>query len=367
MTTPETRSRGRYRTSSGPVSWPTSGRSPSDPTTAPPTRPRSSWSSSTRSGAGPRTMASCASWKARRGRRWPGSSPTPTGRRGTSPTRRARRGGLVNQGWKDSKDSMLFRDGTSAAAPIAPCEVQGYVYDAYMRTAELADDVWGDLDLAGELESEAAAFRDRFDRDFWMDDRGYYALALDGEGRKVDSVTSNPGHLLWSGIVPAERARLVADHLLGEAMFSAVGDQDHGRGGGRLRPRVLPRRLRLAPRQRAHLQGLRRYGLRAEANRVASALVDASPHFDYRLPEVFAGQRRGTGVRSSTRVVQPAGVGGWDHSAPGARHARRRARSRAPEAAVRPGRARRRRGHAAPRRAGLREASRPRSVGDGRS
>ncbi len=204
-------------------------------------------------------------------------------------------GGLENQGWKDSKDSMLFRDGTRAKGPIAPCEVQGYVYDAYTRTAELADDVWGDADLAGELRSRAAAFRDRFNRDFWMPDRGYYALALDGEGRRVDSLTSNPGHLLWSAIVPADRARQVADHLLGEAMFSGWGIRTMAEGEGGYDPdsyhdgSVWPHDNALI------CLGLRRYGLRAEANRVASALLDASPHFDGRLPEVFGGQRRGTG------------------------------------------------------------------------
>ena len=100
--------------------------------------------------------------------------------------------------------------------PIAPCEVQGYVFNALLRTAELAENVWGDAALTEESEAAAAALRDRFERDFWMADRGYYTLALDGEGRRVDSLTSNAGHLLWSGIVPPEKARLVADRLVGD-------------------------------------------------------------------------------------------------------------------------------------------------------
>ena len=103
------------------------------------------------------------------------------------------------------------------------CEVQGYVYDAFLRTAELADRVWEDQELAREIRADAEALRERFDWDFWMEDRGYYALALDGAGRKVDSITSNPGHLLWSDIVPAKKTRLVADGLMGEVLSCGWG------------------------------------------------------------------------------------------------------------------------------------------------
>jgi glycogen debranching enzyme len=200
--------------------------------------------------------------------------------------------GLQNQGWKDSEDSMLFRDGTRAAPPIAPCEVQGYVYDAYLRTAGLAERVWGDALLAAELREEAAVLKERFELDFWMEDRGYYALALDGEGRKVDSITSNPGHLLWSGIVSPERARLVADTLMDERLFSGWGIRTMAEGEGGYDPEsyhdgsVWPHDNALI------VQGLRRYGLREEANRVAAALIEAAPHFEGRLPEVFAGYSR---------------------------------------------------------------------------
>jgi glycogen debranching enzyme len=200
--------------------------------------------------------------------------------------------GLQNQGWKDSEDSMLLRDGTRAAPPIAPCEVQGYVYDAYLRTAALAERAWGDALLAAELRQEAAVLKELFELDFWMEDRGYYALALDGEGRRVDSVTSNPGHLLWSGIVSPERARLVADTLIDERLFSGWGIRTMAEGKGGYDPEsyhdgtVWPHDNALI------VQGLRRYGLREEANRVATALVEAAPHFEGRLPEVFAGYSR---------------------------------------------------------------------------
>ena len=112
----------------------------------------------------------------------------------------------------------------SRAAPIAPCEVQGYVYDAKLRTAELAREVWRDRELADRLEREAAELRERFDEAFWVEERGgYYALALDGDKRPVDSLCSNIGHLLWSGIVPPERVDAVVDQLMGEELWSGWG------------------------------------------------------------------------------------------------------------------------------------------------
>ena len=111
--------------------------------------------------------------------------------------------GLDNQSWKDSFDSQRFADGRMAAPPIAPCEVQGYVFDAKQRLAEIAREAWRDRELADRLDREAKELRRAFNDAFWIDERGgYYALALDGEKRPVDSMCSNMGHLLWSGIVP---------------------------------------------------------------------------------------------------------------------------------------------------------------------
>ena len=197
--------------------------------------------------------------------------------------------GLKNHGWKDSANSVLFRDGSRARGPIAPCEVQGYVYDACRRSAELAELVWEDEELARELRTEAETLKERFDRDFWMEDRSYYAIALDGAGRRVDSVTSNAGHLLWSGIVPLQRARLVADRLLGEELFCGWGIRTMAAGEGGYDPASYHNGS-VWPHDNALIAcGLGRYGLREEAGRVAAALLDAAPHFDHRLPEVFAG------------------------------------------------------------------------------
>ncbi len=128
------------------------------------------------------------------------------------------------QSWKDSHDSQRFHDGRIAESPIAPVEVQGYVYDAKRRLAEMAREVWRDRELAERLDREAAALRDRFDEAFWVDERGgFYALALDKNKEPVDSVCSNIGHLLWSRIVPAHRVDAIVDQLMGEGLWSGWG------------------------------------------------------------------------------------------------------------------------------------------------
>ena len=203
--------------------------------------------------------------------------------------------GLENQGWKDSHNSMLFRDGARAETPIAPVEVQGYVYDAFVRTAVLAEKVWDDAALAERLRSEARDLKERFDRDYWMEDRGYYALALDRDGRQVNSISSNAGHLLWSGIVPEEKARSLADRLMGDELFNGWGIRTMAAGEGGYDPNSYHNGS-VWPHDNALIaEGLRRYGFRDEANRVATALIEAAAHFDYRLPEVFGGHSREEG------------------------------------------------------------------------
>src|SRR5207248_6994121 len=104
--------------------------------------------------------------------------------------------------------------------PRATCELQGYAYDAKVRGARLARLVWHDSAFADRLEKEAADLKRRFNRDFWMKDAGYFAVALDADGRQVDSLTSNIGHLLWSGIVEKSKAKAVVGHLMGDRLFS---------------------------------------------------------------------------------------------------------------------------------------------------
>jgi glycogen debranching enzyme len=210
--------------------------------------------------------------------------------------------GLENQSWKDSWDSIRFADGTIATGPIACCEIQGYVYDAKLRCARLAREHWSDEELAARLEREAQELRRTFDEAFWMPEREYYALALDGEKQQVDSITSNPGHLLWSGILDQDRAALVAGHLLGDALFSGWGVRTMAEGEGGYNPlryhngTVWPHDNSLI----AH--GLGRNGFRDQAATIAEATLEAATYFRYRLPEVFAGYHQ---ERTSVPVEYP--------------------------------------------------------------
>ncbi|MFI7283691.1 glycogen debranching N-terminal domain-containing protein [Micromonospora chersina] len=206
--------------------------------------------------------------------------------------RRNERSGVANQGWKDSPEAICFADGRLPDPPLATCELQGYAYDAKMRGARMAREFWGDPAYADRLEREAAALRERFDRDFWIADRGYYALALDSDGRQVDALASNMGHLLWSGIVPGERAAQVAAHLVGPGLFSGWGIRSLATGQERYNP-IGYHVGAVWPFDNALITwGLRRYGLVEEAGRVAEAIVDVSRYFHGRLPEAFAGYPR---------------------------------------------------------------------------
>jgi glycogen debranching enzyme len=200
--------------------------------------------------------------------------------------------GIRNQIWKDSEDSMAFRDGTLATPPIAPVEVQGYVYDAKLRIAEIAREIWRDEGLAAKLESDAAELRRRFDEAFWLEERGFYALGLDHEKRPVDSLTSNVGHLLWSGIVPEERQEAVAALLMGDPLWSGWGVRTMALGEGAYNPLVYHDGTVWPHDNSLVAWGLARSGRGDAAARILRATVEAAAHFDYRLPEVFAGFAR---------------------------------------------------------------------------
>jgi glycogen debranching enzyme len=201
--------------------------------------------------------------------------------------------GLANQTWKDSGDSMRFHDGTLAKGPIAAAEVQGYVYDAKSRLAEIAREAWRDAGLAERLRREADELHARFDEAFWVEERGgFYALALDGDKRPVDALCSNLGHLLWSGIVPASRAESIADRLMGDELWSGWGVRTMSTADAAYSPlsyhngTVWPHDTSIAA------WGLARYGRWEEAQRIVRTLFTAAEHFDWSLPEVFAGFSR---------------------------------------------------------------------------
>jgi glycogen debranching enzyme len=206
--------------------------------------------------------------------------------------KRSRRG-LDNQSWKDSYDSQRFADGRIADPPIAPCEVQGYVYDAKRRMAELAREVWRDRELAERLDREAEELRSRFNDVFWVPERnGYYALALDGQHNRVDSLCSNIGHLLWSGIVANERVDAVVDQLMGDSLWSGWGVRTMSTEDRGYNPLAYHNGTVWPHDNSLIAWGLARYGRWPEAYRVVRQLLTAARHFDYQLPEVFAGLPR---------------------------------------------------------------------------
>jgi len=200
--------------------------------------------------------------------------------------------GLENQCWKDSWDSICYRDGRLAPFPRATCELQGYVYDAKMRAARLARSFWQDPALADRLERDAAALKERFNRDFWVEDGEYYALGIDPDGNQVDALSSNMGHLLWSGIVDESRARKVVEHLLGPRLFTGWGIRTLADGEGRYNP-IGYHVGTVWPFDNSFIAwGLRRYGFAEEAGIIAEGIIDAAEFFGGRLPEAFAGYPR---------------------------------------------------------------------------
>jgi glycogen debranching enzyme len=200
--------------------------------------------------------------------------------------------GLDNQGWKDSWNGVVHPDGSLAQGPIALVEVQGYVYQAKSRLARLAADL-GDAELSSRLEREAAELKDRFNRDFWIDSEGYFALALDGDKRQVPTITSNPGQCLWSRIVDADKAPRVAGKLLAPALSSGWGIRTLAARQQAFDPlgyhtgTVWPHDNALI----AH--GLKLYGLDAEAMKVIDQLSMAGAYFSLaRYPELYCGFSR---------------------------------------------------------------------------
>ncbi|RIV37220.1 amylo-alpha-1,6-glucosidase [Micromonospora radicis] len=202
------------------------------------------------------------------------------------------RNGLENQCWKDSWDAISYSDGRLPTFPRATCELQGYAYDAKLRGARLARLYWNDPAYADRLEREAAELKERFNRDFWLPDKEYYALALDADGTPVDALSSNLGHLLWSGIVDESRARRVAEHLLGPRLYSGWGVRTLADDQGRYNP-IGYHVGTVWPFDNSIIAwGLWKYGFRQEAGQICESMLAASRYFEGRLPEAFAGYER---------------------------------------------------------------------------
>ncbi|WP_053372638.1 amylo-alpha-1,6-glucosidase [Paenibacillus sp. FJAT-27812] len=197
--------------------------------------------------------------------------------------------GIANQGWKDSADSVVHRNGDYAEAPIALVEVQGYVYQALTRLAPIFRSL-GHAEQADQMEQDASQLQARFERDFWMEDEQFYAIALDKDKKRVESVTSNAGHILMSGIASPERAKAVAERLVAPDLFGGYGIRTMSTDAAGYNPMsyhdgsVWPHDNSLC------ILGLSHLGFANEAITVIEGLLAAADKFEYnRLPELFCG------------------------------------------------------------------------------
>jgi glycogen debranching enzyme len=205
--------------------------------------------------------------------------------------------GLFNQGWKDSADAVSYSDGTLCEdQPVALAEVQGYHYRALQLWGTLYQAMpasEGMYEEGARLLARAAGLKDRFNREFWIPDQSYYAMALDGHHRQVDTITSNPGHCLWTGLIDDERAGAMVQILLSTPMAGSWGIRTMADTEKRHNP-ISYHNGSVWPFENALIgAGLRRYGYTQEADRLFDVLVDASSYFEYRRwPEVYSGVPR---------------------------------------------------------------------------
>ncbi len=196
--------------------------------------------------------------------------------------------GLQNQGWKDSHNSVVFANGTLAMPPIAMSEVQGYTYDAKRRFAEL----YPEEEYRKKLLSDCLPLKDRYNDVFWMPEKKYYAEALDKDKHRVDSITSNPCHGFWSGILTDARADTLSKRIMEPDMFSGWGVRTLASGEAAYVPQSYHNGSVWPHDNSIIAWGLKKYGYSAEANTIITSLIEASKHFDFRLPELFCGYPR---------------------------------------------------------------------------
>ncbi|PPQ27545.1 amylo-alpha-1,6-glucosidase [Rhodopila globiformis] len=200
--------------------------------------------------------------------------------------------GYENMNWKDAGDSMVYPDGTPVRGPKALCELQGYVYDAWVRMAEVFDAL-DRPDRATELRRKAAALFEKFNETFWDEETGFYAYMLDGQKRKVTTIASNPGHLLWSGIVPPERAARVVARLMQPDMNSGWGIRTLSSRHPAYNPYSYQNGSVWPHDNSLIALGFKRYGFSAEVAQLARDISEAASHFlMHQLPELYAGVAR---------------------------------------------------------------------------
>ncbi len=200
--------------------------------------------------------------------------------------------GLANQGWKDSWDANMQRDGTIARPPIALIEVQGYVYDAKYRMSSLLR-AFGDTVNAERLKREAAELSRRLEKAFWMPSRSFYAMALDADKKQLPVISTNPGHLLWNRAISKERARAVSNRFMRDDMFSGWGLRTLSSDERTFNPLSYHRGSVWPHDNSLVVHGMALNEFRGSALRVFSTLFQAALRFrDYRLPELFCGVQR---------------------------------------------------------------------------
>ena len=204
--------------------------------------------------------------------------------------------GYENLGWKDAGDSVVYPDGSQVKQPKALCELQGYVFDAKLRMAEVFDTL-DEPDRAAALRSQAAELQRRFNEVFWMEEEGFLAYGLDPEKRQIKTIASNAGHCLWSGIVRPDRAERIVRRFFEEDMWSGWGIRTLSSKN----PAYNPYEYQLGsiwPHDNGIIaMGFARYGFHDEVSRVARDIFEAASYFDrYRLPELYGGLSRQPGT-----------------------------------------------------------------------
>lgn len=201
-------------------------------------------------------------------------------------------GGLQNQGWKDAGDALVYPDGTLVEGPKALCELQGYVYDAWLRMAAIYD-MLDQKRRASRLRAKAVDLFERFNDTFWDERAAYYAFCLDGAKQRVMSVTSNAGHCMWSGIVPPKRAVRVVQRLMEPDMWSGWGIRTLSSKHPAFNPHSYQNGAVWPHDNGLIAEGFKRYGFGDEAGRIAKDICDAGGYFALnQLPELYAGLQR---------------------------------------------------------------------------
>ena len=204
--------------------------------------------------------------------------------------------GYENMGWKDAGEAVVYPDGRQVKQPKALCELQGYTFDAWLRMAEVFDQL-GKSEQALELRKKAARLQARFEQSFWCEDIGYYAFGLDPDKKPIKTIASNPGHCLWSGIASPEHAARVVKRIFEPDMWSGWGIRTLSSRNPAYNPFSYQRGSVWPHDNGIIAMGFKRYGFAAEGGRVAKAIVEASSCFvSYRLPELYAGTERGPGA-----------------------------------------------------------------------